>query len=176
MRSFIVVFPHDRAPVPQLALWTMHVNWDTRTFIRVMPDTTRNEIVQTFIAHSSHWSDVLYLIENREYDLHMLNSLFKAPLYMEEQKSGVQVMGTEDAKTLVIRRDALDQMEKHGIRDKWFDLIFNFIEAARRCKCKVAVYDEEEMKRQHDEMVASGDSPGGIRLEEEKENVSNQAD
>lgn len=131
---------------------------------------TRNEIMAVFLCHSSHWSDVLYIIQNKEYDLHMLNALFKAPLYMEEQQGGVQVMGTEDAQTLVIRRDVLDQMENHGIKDKWFDLIFNFIEAARRCKCKVAVYDEEEMKRQHEEVVASGDVPGGIMITEEKEN------
>ena len=169
MKAFIAVHPHEKAPNKQLALWTMFIPWRQRIFFRVIPGMSRNEILALFICHSSHWSDVLYILENKEYDLHVLNALFKAPLYMEEQNGGVQVMGTEDAKTLVIRRDALDLMENNGIKDKWFDLIFNFIEAARRCNCKVAVYDEEEMKRQHEDMVASGDVPGGIMITEEKE-------
>lgn len=172
--QYIAIMPHEKTPTQQLALWTMYVNWEPRTFFRIVPGSTYDEVIRTFICHSDHWSDKLILLENREYEMKELNAIMHAPLDMQSRSKGLQFMGFPDDKTMIIRRDVFDIMEQGGVKDNWFEHKFDMLELARRAGCNTAVYEESEEengkvqesaqgrdRRDSGEWtVAKGDSPG----------------
>lgn len=160
--QYIAVMPHDTKPHHQLALWTMFVNWEPRVFFRIVPGSTYDEVIRTFICHSNHWSDKLILIENREYEVEELNAIMQAPLNMQSRSKGLQFMGFPDSKTMIIRRDVLDIMEQGGVKDMWFEHKFDMLELARRAGCRTAVYEEpEEEDGGVQESAQGGDGDSG---------------
>ena len=160
--QYIAVMPHDNTPNHQLALWTMYVNWEPRVFFRVVPGSTYDEVIRTFICHSNHWSDKLILLENKKYEVQELNALMQAPLNMQSRSKGLQFMGFPDDRTMIIRRDVFDVFERGGIRDNWFEHQFDMLELARRAGCRTAVYEEAEDKDGSiQESTQGGDSGGG---------------
>ena len=138
--QFIAVMPHDQIPNKQLALWTMHVNWEPRCFFRLIPNATYDEVFQQFICISQHWSDKLILLENIEYTSHELNSLMQAPITMQGKHDGMQLLYFKDRLTMVVRRDLLDIMEASNIRDNWFTQRIDIAAMARRLGCNVSEY------------------------------------
>ena len=142
--QYIAVMPHDKEPNPQLALWTMYVNWEPRCFFRVVPGSTYDEVVRTFLCHSKHWSDKLVILENRPYEVEEINALMMAPLEMQEQEGGIQILALPGNKTMLIRRDTFDILEHNGIRDNWFERPYDLVELARRVECIVGLYEPEK--------------------------------
>jgi hypothetical protein len=120
------------------------IGWEPIVFFRVLPDCNHTEAARQFLCWSNHWSDKLLLLENdREYNERELMALKRAPLFMLDRRTGLQVMGFEGGKTLMIRRDVFDLLEAIGIKDFWWEnRSFNFVEMARRAGARVAIWED----------------------------------
>lgn len=165
--QYIAIMPHEMAPHKQMSLWTMFVNWEPRVFFRIVPGSSYDEVIRTFICHSDHWSDKLILLDNREYEMQEINALLQAPLSMQSRSTGLQLMAFPDEKTMIIRRDVLDELEKAGVRDNWFEYRFNMLELARRAGCKTAIYKRpEEDEDGIQEQAQGGDGDSGSEWSE----------